>query len=290
MQKNKEKKPSKKILTDSNATKNTGDPIVPKHTTQKVEYIALNLIEPGIYQRQTIPSVVTGIVKHFDEARLGMLIASSRDGKFYLIDGAHRLSALRTLGYTHALCIVLTNMTCVDEANFFRNQDKNKRFLKPIDLFNAGLVANDEQCLKINEILKSNGFQVSKARNRFSEIAAVNTLFEIYNEYGHRVLDDTLRIIAKTWHGLSKATQSECLLGVAEFVNRYGMVDFSERLCSKFTTIWNHYTEALQMRGVGGSRSNRKKFCRVLVEHYNKGFPNKSKGRLKLIGEEEAVA
>jgi len=260
-----------------------------KHTTQKIEFIALNQIVPGIYQRPTHPTQVANIVKSFDESKLGMLTVSQRDGKYVLIDGSHRVSVLRTLGYTHTQCLVLCGLTCADEAEYFRKQDKDKRFLKPIDFFNAGLIARDEKCLKINEIVKANGLVISKAHNSFNEIAAINTVFEIYDLYGARVLDDTLRIIVQAWHGLSKATQSDCLMGVAEFVNRYGMVDFAERLCSKFTIIWNHYTEALQTRGAGGQKKNRRKFCRVLVEHYNKGFASNNKKRLSWIDDEVTI-
>lgn len=260
-----------------------------KHTTQKIEQVALNQIKPGIYQRPTHPTQVANIVKSFDEAKLGTLTVSQRDGNMYLIDGAHRLSVLRTLGYTHTPCLVLRGLTCADEAAYFRTQDKDKRFLKPIDFFKAGLIAGDEKCLKVNEIVKANGLLISTAHNSFNEIAAVNTVLEIYDDYGCRVLDDTLRVIVQAWHGLSKATQSDSLFGVAEFIDRYGMVDFAERLSSRFTTIWNHYTEALQIRGVGGHKSSRKKYCRVLVECYNRGLGRNSPKRLKWIDEEVAI-
>jgi len=263
-------------------TRSVAKSVEAKHTKQRIEYIALNKIEPSAYQRPTHPTQVANIVKRFDEAKLGTLTVSMRDSVAYLVDGNHRICALRTLGYTHALCLVLDGLSVMDEANFFRTQDKDKRFLRPMDLFKAGLVAEDEQCLKINEIVKSNGLQISKAHNSFNEIAAINTLFEIYNNYGSRVLNATLRLIVQSWRGLSKATQSECLLGVAEFVKRYGMIDFAERLDSKFTIVWNHYTESLQTRGVGGHKTNREKFCRVLVEQYNRGYPPTSKKRLKL--------
>ena len=275
-------------MQKSNENKKTAlNSVEAKHTAQRIEHVALNQIVPGPYQRQTHPTQVANIVKSFDESKLGMLTVSQRDGKYVLVDGNHRLSVLRTLGYTHTPCLVLSGLTCADEANFFRMQDKDKRFLKPIDFFKAGLIAGDEKCLKINEIIKANGLQISKSHNSFSEIAAVNTILEIYDDYGCRVLDDTLRVIVQTWHGLSKATQSDSLYGVAEFIDRYGMVDFAERLSSKFTTIWNHYTEALQLRGVNGHKSSRKKFCRVLVECYNKGLS--ATKRLKWIDDEVTV-
>ena len=267
----------------------TANLVEAKLTAQEIALIPLNQIIPGIYQRPTHPTQVANIVKSFDEAKLGTLTVSQRDGNWYLVDGAHRLSALRTLGYTHTACLVLQNLTCADEADFFRKQDDDKRFLKPIDFFRAGLVAGDEKCLKINEIVKANGLQISKSHNSFNEIAAINTILEIYDDYGCRILDDTLRVIVQAWNGLSKATQSDSLFGVAEFIHRYGMVDFAERLSSKFTTVWNHYSEALQIRGVRGHKSSRKKFCRVLVECYNRGLGNSSTKRLKWIDEDVLV-
>jgi hypothetical protein len=184
---------------------------------------------------------------------------------------------------------VLENLSGTDEASYYRNQDKDKRFLKPIDLFKAGLLAGDEKCLKINNIVKAHGLQISQAHKSFIEIAAINTLHEIYSVYGYKTLDDTLRLIVQTWHGVSKATQSECLLGVAEFVKRYGTADFTDRLGAKFTIVWNHYTEALQVRGISGQKANRKKFCRVLVQHFNRGLAPSSKMRLNWIDDEIIV-
>ena len=265
----------------SNAPVHGIKPITPKLTGQRIEHIPLEKIKPCDYQRPTHPAQVAGIVKYFDEARLGTLTVSLRDGVYYLIDGSHRISALRTLGYTHASCEVLVGLTNQQESNYFRKQNKGKRLLTPFDFFNAGLIAKDEKCLNINDTVKANGFQISKAHTDFRNIAAINTLFEIYESYGLRVLDDTLRIIALSWNGLTRATQSDSLIGVAEFVNRYGLVDFAGRLNEKFTIIWNCYTEALQIRGATGPRIARRKFCRVLVEHYNKGLASNSKKRLK---------
>jgi len=260
--------------------------IEPKITGQCIKYLPLDELEMGDYQRDTDSKQVADIVAGFDRAKLGVLTVSQRDGAYYLIDGGHRSTALRKLGYTHAYCDVLTGESYERESELFRKQNVNKRSVKPYDFFRAGIAGNDVACMKINDSVEMNGFRVAKSRLGYSDIAAVNTLFEIYDTYGIRVLDDTLRLISRTWKDVNRATQSDCLLGIAEFVHRYGMCDFAERLCEKFTPIWNAYTESFQGRGTTGPKMARKKFCRVLVEYYNKGLGSISKKRLKWADED----
>jgi len=250
-----------------------------KITNQQFALVPLAKIEPSSYQRTTNHSQVKNIVMDFDEAKLGTLTVSLRDGKYYIVDGAHRLSALRALQYSHALCEVLTGLTVEDEADYFRRQGQDKRALKPVDLFKAGIIAGDEKCLKINEIIKSNGFQIGFSYKNFYQIGAIHTLFSIVEDYGFGVLDYTLCLIANTWAGIAKASCGDCLLGVAEFIHRYGVTDFDKQLGSSFHVIWYEYMES--SREARYSSKARKMFCRVLVDNYNKGLGSKSKKRLK---------
>ena len=250
-----------------------------KATNQKFAFIPLSKIEPGDYQRPTKAAQVDSIVKNFDEARLGTLTVSQRDGKFNIIDGSHRLSALRKKGYTHALCEILSGLTYEQEAEYFRSQCEGNRPLKPLDLFKAGIIAGDVKCLKIEEIVKANSFTIGFSYKEFKQIGAIQALFSIVDDYGFEVLDDTLCIIANTWAGIGRATSGDCLLGVAEFVHRYGVLDFDKRLSDSFQAIWYEYRESTRR----GKANARKCFCKVLVDFYNKGL-GRGKNRLKWEG------
>lgn len=253
-----------------------------KTINQRIEMIALANIEPSEFQRPTSAAQVASIVKNFDEAKLGTLTVSRRDGKYHIIDGAHRSRALRCLSYTHAPCIVLTGLTYEQEAEYYCKQNQDKRLLSPGDLYKAGLASGNEQCVTIDKIVRANGFHVGKGGSKdFYRITAIKTLFTISEDYGYGVLDDTLFLIASTWAGITRASYSESLLGVAEFVSRYGLVDFVERLHEKFTVIWHEYTEAMRYQGSSGTTASRQKFCRILVMHYNKGLVHNSKKRLQ---------
>jgi hypothetical protein len=251
-----------------------------KATSQRIKMIALADMEPESgYQRATNPTQVNSIVQKFDETKLGTLIVSERDGKFHVIDGAHRIKALRKLGYTHANCVVLTGLTFEQEAEYFRNQNEDKRGIRPIEFFKAGLVSGDGQCVSINRIVKSNGFNIGNDSKDFYKIGAIQALFTITEEYGYETLDNTLLLLACTWGGIARASQAEVLLGLAEFVKRYGIVDFADRLKDKFSAVYFDYTEIVRTRATS-STVPRKKFCRILVDYYNRGLANRSKKRV----------
>ncbi len=250
-----------------------------KVTSQNIQLIALADMEPESgYQRATNPTQVENIVKKFDETKLGTLTVSERDGKYHGIDGAHRSKALRRLGYSHAICIVLTGLTFEQEAEYFRNQNQDKRLIRPLEFFRAGLVSGDAHCANIYRIVRSNGFNIGTGSKDFYKIGAVQALFTISEEYGYHILDDTLRLLACVWSGYAGASQAETLLGLAEFVNRYGVADFERRMKDKFSDVFSDYTKTTRTRAV--STVARKKFCRILVDHYNRGFSQNRISRL----------
>lgn len=249
-----------------------------KSTKQYIQKVPLAQCVPTNYQRSTSSSQVEKIVKEFDESKLGTLIVSLRDGNYHIVDGLHRSKALKALGYTHALCIVLTGLSYEQEAEYFRTQNRNKRIVITYDDFRAGIEAKNGKCMRIKAIVECNNFQIGQGG--FSKIASIRALTRIVDDFGFETLNDTLYLIFHTWNGIPKASQSETLLGVAEFVHRYGKADFVERLGDKFSAIIYDYSEAMRVRNSIASSSARKKFCRVLVEHYNKGLRSNNKKRL----------
>ena len=250
-----------------------------KITNQRFELIPLDKIESGKYQRPTNAAQVENIVKNFDEAKLGTLTLSLRNGRHFIIDGQHRLVALRQLEYTHCMCEILVGLTNEDEAWYFQNQGTDKRGLKPYDLYKAGLIAGDEKCLKIKEIVEANKFIIGFDNKSFHHIGAITALFTVVDDYGFEVLNETLRLIANTWVGTARATGGACILGVAEFVSRYDVADFTSRLHRRFSAVWNDYREIA--RRTMYSAKVRKDFCRVLVRHYNKSLGKNSPNKLR---------
>ena len=100
------------------------------------------------------------------------------------MDGAHRLAALRRLNYTHAVAQIQFGLSAKQDADYFSRQGQDKRALRPIDILKAGIIAGDEKCVRISEIVKSNNFQIGFSYKDFHQIGAINALFAIVEDYG----------------------------------------------------------------------------------------------------------
>ncbi|GHU58877.1 hypothetical protein FACS1894133_4490 [Clostridia bacterium] len=257
-----------------------------KTTSQRVERIALSEIKAGDYQRPTSDRQVANIAENFDTAKLGMPVVSERDGHYYLLDGNHRVAAMRILEFTHAQFIVLEGLDYEAEADFFRRQNENVRQLTKYNLYKAALEANDPLTVNINDVVKNNGFSVGMSTRNFNTISAIYALETVATIHGCKTLSDTLNLLRLTWNGQNQATFREFIVGVAEFVDKFGTVDFAERMKFKeIGVIWQDY---LQITPRGSRKTSdpamRRSFCRVLVDHYNKGLSSNSKKRLSMEG------
>ena len=92
---------------------------------QSIEGMPLSEICIEPYQRVLNNARVKRIADNFDPARVGVLLLSKRGSHSYaIVDGQHRLCAMRQIGVQDAVCIVVVGMTYEDEANYFRIQTK----------------------------------------------------------------------------------------------------------------------------------------------------------------------
>jgi hypothetical protein len=255
-----------------------------KNVKQRIEHIALSEIAPAAYQRSTNQKQIKNIIANFDSAKLGMPIVSARGGKFYLLDGLHRISAMRKLNFTQATFIVLDGLTYEQEAEYFRSQNDNSRPLTKYNLFKAGLEAKNEMCCRIVEIANKNGFTIGTSSKKFNVISAIYAVETVTKIYGYDVLDKTLSLIRETWDGQKSATFREFIVGVAEFISRFGKVEFAEKMKRKnLALIWQDFlASSLHTERKTNNPAMRRAFCYVLVNHYNSGIPARSKQRLQM--------
>ena len=82
---------------------------------QKVEepiYKILDVsnIDTGDYQRDVNMSRVRKYSKEFDWKLFGVPVVSVRNGKFYAVDGQHRIELLKLLGIERVMCQLLCDL------------------------------------------------------------------------------------------------------------------------------------------------------------------------------------
>ncbi|GHU73220.1 hypothetical protein FACS1894184_21130 [Clostridia bacterium] len=241
----------------------------------KIGQVDINTLEMGEYQRPTCDRHVEKIARNFDPIKAGIIIVSERMGKLFLIDGGNRVAAMRKLSISVCPAMILLGLTAEEEADYFRKQGENTRRLSSYDKFRAGLVARDPVCIEIDVIIKKHAFSMSGSAKNADRLTAVHTVMQIYRRYGGPILDKTLMLIRETWGGHEFVTRSECLMGIAEFVFRFGTLDFSER----FTNVQFAQLNQIYQMYRGGA-SNSLAFCKALVQRYNDSLHG---GRKKLV-------
>lgn len=261
-----------------------------KSVEQNIWLIPLGLIRTEIYQRVLNMKNVNKIVKEFNPAKLGVLVVSKRDdGAYSVLDGQHRLTALRRLGFSAANCIVLENMTVQEEADYFRRQNENKQNLRIADTFNASLYAEDGESLEIKRLMDKYGFRFGKSGSPMC-ICAIGALQTIIRTYDVQTLENVLCCIAGTWPKDATILRREMLAGLAEFWYRFAdavpQARFEQRMATRAPA--SMYQE-LTMRTKGRTaptmafnKNNRFACCGVLVDNYNRKLRADSPNRLVL--------
>ena len=261
-----------------------------KEVEQRIECVPLERIVTEQYQRILNMKNVAGIVKNFDPAKLGVLVVSHRaDGTYAVLDGQHRLAALRRLGYDAANCIVLEGMTIRQEADYFRRQNENKQSLRINDTFNASLWAEDAESLRIKALMDKYGFRHGKSGQPMC-ICAIGALQRILRRFGDRTLELTLACIAATWPHDSTILRGEMLAGLGEFWRRYGekltVAQFETRMRKHLPM--EMYQEARRRTqgkitpATAFNKTIRFTMCAVFVNAYNKQLRTNSPNRLEL--------
>jgi hypothetical protein len=82
----------------------------------QISEVEVGAINAADYQRPVDMARARKIAKKFDERKIGLLTVSLRDGQYWIVDGNHRLSALRMIGAEKARCQILRLGCALDQS------------------------------------------------------------------------------------------------------------------------------------------------------------------------------
>lgn len=194
----------------------------PENYPKSIKQIPLTEIHTADYQRQLRGSNIDKIVKNFDPVGLGSILVSRRDGKYWVFDGQHRLSALRILGFKAIECIVYEGMTYIDEAKAWDYYNLKQNKATKLDEANAKLKRGDAAAIDLNNAVEEIGLSIAyDGSQKQGQIIAISALEKIYNEYGRERLQKVLSLIKGVFGTEKKAYQRFIVLGINEFLLRY---------------------------------------------------------------------
>ena len=243
------------------------------------EYKEINtklIISDQTYQRPVDLVRVAKIIKAFDPNRVNPPKLSYRDGRYYVYDGGHTISVLKTRNGGRDLsimCKVTYGLTRDDEAIQFEEQNGIARAVSSLHKLRSMFYRGEETVVPMVRIAEAHGFLVDfnkgSIRNR---IIAVRALLKIFERIGPAAYNELLSILRATWDGSPESLCKEILEGLAIFLAQY-------------TGQYNHVLLIKKLRAVSPieiirdgnlSRSNgSKKYAQQIVNIYNKSVKNR---------------
>ena len=194
-----------------------------------IRFIRLELLQTeASYQRLVRPARVQTIAAHFDSIAAGVLVVNERyPGEYYVVDGNHRLAAMRKLGHTTALCSIYRALTVRQEAEKFCICNTQRATPKAQDVFRAQLLAGSPSALQIEAIVTEYGWSIDLTSHgaKATGITAVAALSYLYLNGGRARLGGVLTFIKHAWPKDKDAIRGQMLRGLGAFLGTYKTVD-----------------------------------------------------------------
>jgi len=177
------------------------------------------------YQRALSEVAILRMVEDFDIYQINPVKVSVRDGINYVFDGQHTVEVVAAKSGsrdTPVWCMIYDDLSYEHEAGIFADQQKHVKPLLPYDTFKGHVEAGDDKYLTIQRLVESYNLEIGPSGGKRRRITAVTALVNIFDKYGFRVLDRTLRLCIGTWEGERYSCSGNILNGIARCIVAYG--------------------------------------------------------------------
>ena len=199
----------------------------------KTEWVALgSMAVSERAQREMRKHRIDELVSEFDPDRLGVPVVSKRDDRYFIVDGQHRVFALRQFlgsGWEKQQieCQVFDGLTEPQEAELFLRLN-NTLTVNSFERFQKAVVAGRPVEVAVKKVVEAVGFKLAmNSASTTGGISATTTLTKIAKRAGVKTLGRALTI-ARDAYGDS-GTEAAVIDGLAHVCQRYkGMLDDSK--------------------------------------------------------------
>lgn len=148
-----------------------------------------------VAQRELNQARVDRLAADFDLEQLGTPTVNERDGSFFILDGQHRIEALKQIGYgdQQVQCWTYVGLTDEEMADKF-DRLNDVLAVHAFDRFRVRVHAGRDTETDIDRIVRAADLVVSRD-SLPGAVSAVGTLTRVYHRGGPAVLARTLRIV-----------------------------------------------------------------------------------------------
>jgi hypothetical protein len=194
----------------------------------KIQLISTVNLHSGLpYQRPVRPGHVKQLIRKWDPTYLTPVEVSYRDGKYNVVNGQHRIEAMRKMNGGENLmvqCMVYTGMTYQQEAAMYYLLDKTSGHLKLANAIKALLESGtDPEITDIQQRIGRAGFTwaLDKPAGIAYEIKPVREIINAYQKLGGHSFSRMLGLMAGAWHGTQNSLKSGMISGMALFLKTH---------------------------------------------------------------------
>lgn len=207
-------------------------PSAQPHDNASIHSVLLEnvFIDREHYQRTPIAKHIATIVETFDPKRAMLLTVNLRpNNTIALIDGQHRLLAMRKMGLRSWDAVCWQGLTIQQEAALFLMLQTGTRVVTAMDRWKAELVAGNVLVTAVDQVVRDCGFsirQVAKSEDPCA-ISCPDALLRIAHP-GRAATGDAERVravldfVSRCWPRDEFSTQKLVLAGVDHFLRNYG--------------------------------------------------------------------
>jgi hypothetical protein len=177
----------------------------------RMEWIAVaDLLLDRAYQRdtstKTASKVISHIIAHFSWAKFQCLTVSCRpDGKRFVVDGQHRLIAVRKLKIAEVPCVLFDVPSRQIEARMFQDINRVRRAVSALDMHRAAVAAGDAAAVAVEAVLARVDMEVAPHTNftcwQPKHVAAIGSLKTCIKAYGETATEAALIACQEAWPG-----------------------------------------------------------------------------------------
>ena len=171
------------------------------------------------YQRELKPSKVKRIAENFNPDVVGIALVSFRNGKFWCLDGQHRVKAMKKLGYTEVWCQVITGLTYEEECKRFNILNTGRTQLTANQVFHCRVEEKEINAVDLVEIFNKYRFDYNKNASCRDDnvIGAVSKFVKIQRNHGNGMVERVVRVLRNAWLGDKNSLASAIITGLATF-------------------------------------------------------------------------
>lgn len=233
------------------------------------ERLPVNDLKTERYNREVDRNEVKKIAAMFDPSLVGLIVVSFRDGNYTVIDGQHRVTALRVLRIKDVMCQVFNGLTYEEEAKLFveLNTSKNRKALNAYDFMKGLYESRDPVVREMFDIVHHFGFEISASVGD-NKLACAHAIYQIIKRNGAETLADVFAITKEAWGGDRDALRGQILQGIAHLLINYAGKIEKARLPQKLKTVTPMKILAEAKSDTLGGQT-KTKVARQMLKYYN---------------------